>query len=141
VTGTFVNFIVDNWPLILAALTSGGLLIWPLVNKGGGPNAVATTEAVRLINREKGVLVDVSEAAEYAAGHAIGAKSVPAGELQGSKLLPINKTLPIVLICPTGSRAGKAAAQLRALGYDKAVAVAGGLAAWREAQLPIEKAG
>ncbi len=134
-----MNFIVDNWPLILAALTSGGLLIWPLLNQGGGSHAVATSEAVRLINREKGVLVDVSEATEYAAGHAIGAKNVPLAELVGSKLVPTNKALPIVLICPTGSRAGKAAAQLRQAGYEKAVAVAGGLAAWRDAQLPVEK--
>jgi rhodanese-related sulfurtransferase len=134
-----VNFIVDNWPLILAALTSGGLLIWPLVNKGGGTHAVPTSEAVRLINREKGVLVDVSAATEYAAGHAIGAKNVPSAELEGSKSLPSNKALPIVLICATGTQAGRAAAKLRQAGYEKAVAVAGGLAAWREAQLPVEK--
>ncbi len=134
-----MNFFIDNWPLILACLTSGGLLMWPLVNKGGGAHAVPTGEAVRLINREKGVLLDVSEATEYAVGHAIGAKNAPLAEVVGSKLLPTNKAWPVVLICPTGSRAGKAAVQLRQAGYENAVAVAGGLAAWRAAQLPVEK--
>jgi rhodanese-related sulfurtransferase len=60
--------------------------------------------------------------------------------LEGAKGLPTNKTLPVVLMCPTGSRAGRAAATLRKAGFEKAVAVSGGTAAWREAQLPIEKA-
>jgi rhodanese-related sulfurtransferase len=124
------------------AFTSGGLLLWPMISKGAlgaGAGAVGTAEAVRLINREKGVLVDVSEPAEYAAGHAAGARNVPLGQLEGHKALPTNKQLPLLLLCPTGSRAGKAAALLRKAGYEKAVAVAGGTAGWREASLPVEK--
>ena len=134
-----MKFILENWVLVSVALVSGGLLVWPLV-KLGGSAAVGTGEAVRLINREKGVLVDVSEPAEFAAGHAAGARNVPVATLAGSKDLPSNKALPLVLLCPTGARAGRAAEQLRKAGYDKAVAVAGGTAAWREASLPVEKA-
>ncbi len=135
-----MKFIIDNWPLILLAFVSGGMLLWPMV-KGGmaGSGAVSTSEAVRQINREKGVLIDVSEPAEYAAGHAIGARNAPLAQLEGAKALPTNKTLPVLLLCATGARSSKAAAQLRKAGYEKAVAVAGGNAAWREAQLPIEK--
>jgi rhodanese-related sulfurtransferase len=136
-----LKFIVENWHLILMALASGGLLLWPLVRQGGGGSgAVSTAEAVRLINREKGVLVDVSEPAEYAAGHATGARNVPLGQLDGAKELPSNKGLPLLLLCPTGSRAGRAAAQLRKAGYEKATAITGGTKAWREAQLPMDKA-
>lgn len=132
----------QNLILILMALTSGGLLVWPMVKKGafsGGSGAVSTAEAVRLINREKGVLVDVSEPAEFASGHAAGARSVPLAQLAGHKALPTNKQLPLLLLCPTGARAAKAAAQLREAGYEKAVAVSGGTAGWREASLPVEK--
>jgi rhodanese-related sulfurtransferase len=135
-----LKFFIDNWHLILVAFVSGGLLVWPLVRKGGGSGAVGTGEAVRLINREKGVLIDVGEPAEYAAGHAAGARNIPLGQLPGAKELPSNKTLPLLLMCPTGARSGRAAALLRKAGYDKAVAVAGGTAAWKEAQLPVEKA-
>ena len=136
-----MKFIIDNWHLFLVALVSGGLLLWPLIRKGaGGAGAVGTGEAVRLINREKGVLIDVSEPAEYAAGHANGARSVPLGQIEGSKDLPSTKALPILLLCPTGSRAGRAAALLRKAGYERAAAVAGGTAAWREAQLPVARA-
>lgn len=136
---TLLKFLLDNWVLILVAFVSGAMLVWPMVRKGGGGASVSTAEAVRLINREKGVLLDVGEPAEYAAGHANGARSIPFGQLEGSKDLPSNKALPILVMCPTGARAGRAAALLRKAGYEKAVAVAGGTAAWREAQLPVEK--
>jgi rhodanese-related sulfurtransferase len=134
-----VSFFVENWILVLVALVSGGLLVWPLVSRGGGALSVGTAEAVRLINREKGVLIDVSEPAEYAAGHAAGARNVPLGKLEGAKEVPSNKTLPLVLLCPSGARAGRAAALLRKAGHEKAVSLAGGTAAWREAGFPIEK--
>ena len=95
---------------------------------------------MRLINREKGVLIDVSEPAEFASSHAASARNVPLGEIEKSKDIPSNKTLPLLLLCPTGSRAGRAAATLRKAGHDKAVAVTGGTAAWREAQLPTSSA-
>ena len=135
-----MKFFVDNWILLLVAFASGGMLVWPLVRRGGAGSAVSPGEAVRLINREKGVLVDVSEAGEFAAGHAGGARNVPLAQLEGSKDLPSNKALPLLLMCPTGARAGRAAAMLRRSGYERAQAVAGGTNAWRDAQLPIERA-
>lgn len=133
-----MKFLLDNWILVLIAATSGALLLWQTFQKSAS-GGVAASEAVRLINREKGVLVDVSEPGEYAAGHAIGARNVPFGSIDGAKELPSNKALPVLLICPTGARAGRAAGLLRKAGYQNAQAVAGGLAAWREAGLPVQK--
>ncbi len=134
-----VKFFLDNLVLFAIALSSGGLLLWPLLRGADGRGSVGTAEAVRQINREKGVLVDVGEPGEYATAHAVGARNVPLGQIEGSKLLPTNKTLPILLLCPTGTRSRRAAALLRKAGYEKAAAVAGGTAAWREASLPVEK--
>lgn len=133
-----MKFIIDNWMLILMAATSGSLLLWQAIQKNAG-GGVGTAEAVRLINREKGVLIDVCEPSEFAAGHAVGARNIPLGSIDGSKDLPGNKTLPLVLLCASGARAGRAAALLRKAGYAQATAVTGGLAAWREAGLPVDK--
>ncbi len=133
-----MKFIIDNWMLILLAAASGGLLLWQALQKSGG-SGVGTAEAVRLINREKGVLIDVCEPSEFAAGHAVGARNIPFGSLDGAKELPSNKALPLVLLCASGARAGRAAGLLRKAGYEKAVAVTGGMGAWREAGLPVEK--
>ena len=95
---------------------------------------------MQLINREKAVLIDVSEPAEYAAGHAAGSRSVPIGSIESSKNLPTNKALPLVVVCPTGTRATRAvAAPAQARFRERARCSAGGLTAWREANLPIEK--
>lgn len=133
-----MQFIVENWLLILAAFVSGALLVWPMVTKGGG-GALSTTDAVRLINQDKAVLIDVCEPAEFAAGHAAGARNVPLNTLDGAKGLPTNKAIPLVVVCATGARASRAAAQLRKAGYSSVHSLAGGTAAWRSASLPIEK--
>ena len=134
-----MSFFVENWVLFLVAIASGAMLLWPMVGRGGGALSVGTAEAVRLINREKGVLIDVGEPAEYAAGHAAGARNVPLGRLEGAKELPSNKALPLVLLCASGARASRAAATLRKAGYEKAFSLAGGNAAWRDAGFPVDK--
>jgi rhodanese-related sulfurtransferase len=134
-----LNFIIENWYLFVAALASGGMLAWPMLTQGGGPSRVSAADAVHLINREKGVLIDVSDPAEYAAAHAVGARSVPLASLEASRDLPKNKSLPLVVVCPTGSRAPRALAVLKKLGFENARVLAGGLAAWRAANLPVEK--
>ena len=133
------KFLVDNFVLILLAVVSGGMLFWPMFSKRAGESRVSTTEAVMLINREKAVLIDVSDAKDFAEGHAAGAKSVPLADLETSKELPKNKSLPLVVLCPTGTRSNRAVATLKKLGYENSRALVGGTAAWREASLPIEK--
>ena len=133
-----MSFLVDNALLILLALTSGAMLLWPALQRRQG-GAVSPTEAVMMINREKAVLIDVCEPAEYATAHVAGARNVPLGSLEGSKDLPTNKALPVVLVCASGTRSAKAVSTLKKLGHERAVSLAGGLPAWREANLPIER--
>ena len=134
-----MKFILEYWYLFLAAIVSGGMLAWPLIARGTLGGSISAAEAVRLLNREKGVLLDVSEPAEYASAHAAGARNVPFGQLEASKALPSNKALPLVVLCPTGARARRAVAILNKLGFDNARVLAGGLGAWREANLPVER--
>jgi rhodanese-related sulfurtransferase len=134
-----VQFIVENWILILAAFVSGGLLVWPMVSGGGGAASLSPNDAVRLINQEKALLIDVREPDEFAAGHAAGARNVPLGAIDGAKGLPSNKAQPLVVLCASGSRSTRAVAMLRKAGYSSVHALAGGTAAWRSASLPIEK--
>ena len=135
-----MKFIVDNWYLILVALASGGMLLWPVLQSASA-GALTPAQAVHLINREKAVVIDVCETEEFATGHVGGAKNVPLSQLE--ERLPSvakNKALPVVLVCASGARANRAVAIARKLGYENAQAMAGGLKAWREASLPVEKA-
>ena len=94
-----LDFLRENWMLVLLAVTSGAMLLRPSLAGAGGGGKVSANEAVRLINREKGVLIDVCEPAEFAAGHPVGAKNVPFGSLDGAKALPSNKTTPVIVTC------------------------------------------
>ena len=135
-----MKFIIDNWYLFLVALASGSMLLWPVLKNASG-GSLTPARAVQLINREKAVVIDVCEAEEFATGHVTGAKNVPVSQLE--ERLPTvvkNKALPVVLVCATGARANRAVAIAKKLGYDNAQAMAGGLKAWREASLPVEKA-
>ena len=135
-----MNFILANWMLILVALASGGMLLWPSLTGGGGAG-ISPAAAVQLINRERAVVIDVCDPAEYTAEHVGGAKNIPLAELEARLPTAVkNKATPLVLVCASGMRAGRAVAVARKLGYDKADALSGGLKAWREANLPIEKA-
>jgi rhodanese-related sulfurtransferase len=135
-----VKFIIDNWMLISVAVASGGMLLWPVV-QGASASGLTSAQAVQLINRERAVVVDVSETEEFAAGHVGGAKNVPVGQLE-QRLPEVvkNKGLPLILVCASGSRANRALAIAKKLGYDKAQVLAGGLKSWKEANLPVEKA-
>ena len=133
-----MNFLIENWLLIAAALVSGGLLLWPTLMKSTQVGAISPSEAVRLMNREKAVVVDVCEPAEFAAGHVVGARSIPLSALPASRELPSNKNLPLILVCASGARAARAATNLRKAGYANAQVLAGGMKAWRDASLPVE---
>jgi rhodanese-related sulfurtransferase len=132
-------FLAHNWALVLIAVVSGTLLLAPGI-LAGTRSGVTPSAAVQMINRDKAVVVDVGEADEFASGHIVGSRNIPVADLE--KRLPElvkNKTVPLILVCPTGARAQRCLATAKSLGYEKAVAMAGGLRAWKEANLPVEK--
>jgi len=126
--------------LISVALTSGALLMWPVV-MGAAASGLSPTEAVQRMNRDKAVVIDVSEPAEFAIGHVTGSKNLPLAEFESRLPDTVkNKALPVIVVCASGLRAKKAVATAHKLGYEHAQVLAGGLTAWRTANLPVEKA-
>ena len=135
-----MSFVLANWMLILVALTSGAMLLWPLLQGGGGAG-VTPAAAVQLINREKAVVIDVCEPDEFKTGHVTGARSIPLAELEAKLPGAVkNKATPLVLVCASGARSGRAVAVARKLGYENAQSMAGGMKSWRDANLPVERA-
>lgn len=133
-----MKFIQENILLIAVALVSGGMLLWPYLRRTGGGPSVNPSEATQLINREDALVVDVREPGEYGAGHILGARNVPLSRI-GEALVAKKKDKPVIVYCDSGNRSAKAAAALRSQGYAKAVNLAGGLGAWQQAGLPVEK--
>lgn len=130
-----------NMVLFGIAVVSGGMLIWPLVGRLLRPGSeVGAMEAVQLINRRDAVVVDVRDAGEYAAGHITGARHIPeAGLADRIRELEKFKARPIIVSCRTGTRAAGVAGLLRKQGFSEVFALRGGIAAWQQAGMPLEK--
>lgn len=79
-------------------------------------------------------ILDVRERDAYEAGHIPGARHAPRGqlELRVDQLLP-DPTTRVLTCCEFGKISTLAAATLRTLGFSRAVALDGGMKAWREA--------
>lgn len=83
------------------------------------------------------LLLDVREADEWDAGHAPAATHLPLGRLGDiTTVVPSAAGTPIVAICRSGNRSGRATEALVAAGYD-VVNMAGGMKAWAAAGLPV----
>ena len=136
-----MDFVRNNLLLIAVAVVSGAMLVWPFVRRGFGGPWVSTGQATHLINREDALLLDVRESAEFGAGHALGAKSVPIAQIEaraGADLAK-RKDKPLIVYCDGGERAARAAASLRKLGFSRVLNLSGGLPAWQQAGLPVER--
>ena len=84
------------------------------------------------------IVLDVRERDAYEEGHIAGARLMPRGqlELRRNQELP-DPTRRILTCCECGRISTLAASNLRSLGFDRAVALDGGLKAWREAGYPV----
>jgi rhodanese-related sulfurtransferase len=130
-----------NMVLLGTVLVSGGMLVWPLVSRIMRPgHEVGPLEAVQLINRKDAVVIDVRNAADYKSGHITNARHLPEGEIDSRmKELEKVKAKPIIVSCARGNQSMAVANRLRKLGFAEVVSLRGGLAAWQQANMPLEK--
>lgn len=139
---TTFEFVKHNALFIGLAAGSGFALLWPLLTRGGiaGVQNISATEAVLLLNRNKPLVLDVRDAAEFATGHIQGAKNIPLAELESRmKELIKFKDKPVLVHCQKGLRAKSACAILKAQQFTQLNNLEGGLDTWVEAKMPLIK--
>jgi rhodanese-related sulfurtransferase len=130
-----------NLVLFATVLVSGGMLIWPLVTRVSRRGSeVGPMEAVQLINRQDAAVIDVRDTAEYKTGHITNARNIPEAKLEErTKELEKLKARPIIVSCARGNRSAAVAVRLRKLGFAQVLSLRGGIGAWQQAGLPLEK--
>jgi rhodanese-related sulfurtransferase len=132
-----LDFIQQNLMLVILAVTSGAMLLFNLMQGGGGAQ-VTTGEATKLINREDAQVLDVREPLDYAAGHVAGARNIPLAKLsERAAELEKFKSVPLIICCETGIRSNRAIKDLKKLGFERVFSLDGGVAAWNKAGLPL----
>lgn len=135
-----VKFLGDNVFLVGVAVVSGGMLIWPVLRRGTAGPSISTLQATQLMNQQNALVLDVRDAPEYQKGHLLNARNIPFAEL-GTRAgeLEKHKAKPLVVVCDGDNRSSKAVAVLRKQGFEKVFTLGGGIAAWRQAGLPLER--
>lgn len=136
-----LSFIEHNWMLILIALASGGMLLWPLIQRPfSRVHEIGAVQATQLINRKNALMLDVRETSEYDGGRVPNALHVPVSQIAG-RAAELKKFMsrPVVAYCDRGNRSRTAAAALSKLGFAEVYTLRGGLRAWKDVGLPLEK--
>lgn len=136
-----MQFVQNNLMLIAVALLSAGMLVWPMIGRRiSGVKEVETLEAIQLINHRDAVILDVREDKEFATGRLPNAKHIPLGQLV-ARLKDVEKfkKKPIVVNCRSGARSATACGILRKNGFEEVYNLKGGINAWQQANMPVEK--
>jgi sulfur dioxygenase len=85
-------------------------------------------------------LIDVREPSELTGelGHIAGVEPLPLAQLPGP-LDASPRERPIVFVCRSGGRSGKAALEIGKLGFDKVASMRGGMTAWNQRRYPVAR--
>ena len=136
-----MSFIQTNWLLILVAVLSGAMLVWPLVQRRFSPaKDVGTLDATQLLNRENALLLDVRETQEYEGGRLPNALHIPLSQLDSRATeLAKHAARPVIAYCMSGNRIRTAGNALARAGFQRIYSLQGGYRAWKDAGLPVEK--
>ena len=134
----------DHLTEALRTNRTGGKTVAQLLDEAARQIAFMSMEEVRAwvaAGTADLVILDVRERDAYEAGHIPGARHAPRGqlELRVDQLLP-DPTARVLTCCEFGKISTLAAATLRTLGFTRAVALDGGMKAWRDAGYPLDAA-
>jgi rhodanese-related sulfurtransferase len=135
------EFIMNNLGLVALFVASGAMLAWPDLSRlAGASHELGTFDATRLINQGPHLVLDVSDSAEFATGHLPRARNIPVRELTG-RLEEIGKfrDKPVIVTAGSSTRAAAASRLLKRSGFKNVYQLKGGIAAWKQASLPVEK--
>jgi rhodanese-related sulfurtransferase len=137
-----MNFLtqIDNLALIALLLVSGVALFLPTLSTLIGGKGLSPTEATIWINRRKAYVLDLRSEEEYKIGHLPGAKFANSSALTAAiEKLKLDRKLPVVLVCDTGTQSRKLLAEAQKLGFVEVGVLDGGVQAWKAAALPLVK--
>ncbi|MBW5802682.1 rhodanese-like domain-containing protein [Coxiella endosymbiont of Ornithodoros amblus] len=136
------EFIARHWLLAAAFIIALiALLVIEIRNKGlSGKYRLTLQQAVRLINNEKAMIVDIRDVDAYRKGHITNAINIPGTELDKHlQHLEQYKQQPIILVCAMGQKSGLLRNKLHKNGCEKVYLMIGGMNAWNSANMPVVK--
>jgi len=137
----YIDFVAEN-PLYFIGLIA--VLFFIIKMEIGRMNRkykmVNTNEAVKLMNQDDTIVVDVREDKEIKGGKLQNAQHITLGQLNDRiGHLGTNKQVPILVYCRTGTRSSSACNTITKAGFENVSTLTGGIVAWEAANLPTVK--
>jgi rhodanese-related sulfurtransferase len=133
---------IGNHVLLVATLVAIilALIALEISRQFRGYRELTPGTLVQMINRGSPLVVDLSAIADFEKGHILGSKHVAPSQFDPeSKDLAKARDLPIVTVCRSGATAAGAARRLVKAGFTNVSTLAGGIEAWKRADLPLTK--
>lgn len=142
---TFADLLAFAGRNPILSLALAGLTVAIVANEVAtllrGYKALKPAELTALMNTiEDAVVVDISPSADFEKGHIAGSRNVQASQFGPEhKLVAAARQKPVVVVCCSGMTAQGAAKKLKKAGFEQVYVLDGGVAAWRQAELPLVK--
>lgn len=109
-------------------------------HQSGKANQMDPTAAIRLMNNDHAVVLDVREVSDFSKGHIKNAQNVPMSALKSQlDSLDKHKDKPVLAYCRSGHQSGRACRMLKRSGFSNVHNLAGGILNWQDANLPLTK--
>lgn len=132
---------IGNHPILIGAFAA--VLTFIVINevrRKSGSREISAKDAVRLINDENALVLDIREAGDYQTGHIINAKNVPFSRLsEETASVGGDVNRPVIVYCKSGMNSQAACGKLQAAGYTRVYCLKNGLFGWQEENLPVER--
>lgn len=139
--GQYIAFFAQHWGLgLLLLIILLAIAVYELRAKGIGPGRISAQKAVQLMNHDNAVVIDLRDCTSFEHGHIISAINIPINELE-QKIVTLNKYQhkPMILVLASGQQSLQASKLFAKNDFTNVSILGGGMRAWREANLPVEK--
>jgi len=133
------EFIINHY--ILVSCFAALLLALVILESRRGGQKLSPQATVNLLNRDAAVLVDVRDRKEFSEGRITGSLHIPLNSIKerAPSELQKHKDRQIIVVDKMGQHAALAVKDLKAAGFSNVVRLNGGIAEWKNSNLPLVK--
>lgn len=140
----FIQFAMHHWQLVLALVVILVLIAgFEIKTRAGNAPSINVQEAVRWINHQDAVIIDIRPQEAFNKGHIVHAQSMAPDNvvtaLTQGKHAEKYQDKPIIVVCAQGLQAQKIAGLLKKANMAQVAILKGGISSWTAADLPLKK--
>lgn len=132
---------VGNHPILSLAwvVLLGAVIFTTFQSRFSKVGDIARGEAIRLINKEDAVIVDLRNRDDYRKGHIANSLNLAASDIKSGNLGELEKAKgkPVIVVCASGTTSRDPAQNLIKAGFERVYVLKEGISGWSGENLPL----